>query len=798
MSIRFTGRLQKTGKINIPSSFADNLASVEAVEARLVSSDGFGVGLNCIIQRVRAKRLSKSYVDISITVPSTVRKTLGAPCDIALELAPATGIWRLPVVKPIIGRARFETRLRIHKNACEIEVPTPWLRGLSEAGWDHVGMQLRHVASGVTTTCLARIHTRTAGRKAAIGAVNVPFHVVGKMRHGDLVMVELNDMRFDRSTAKRLFSGDTIDWAATLRETTIAEEITGGVLRLATAYSEPFTIIRKTPARLTAWFLGIYQAEGNKAGETFSVPQKSPQLLRDLAKCLISHLGIARERLCLAGIRFRGSSLDTDEIRARYEHVVGLPMKTITDRSHEETLGYEGALLNMSTSRDFQLMVCAALDRLIDHDVENVTPEVAKAFGLGFLDGDGTVVIDPSIRLNVSGDERELRAAMRLLERGFKWEAKARQLPYKGDSEGMSRYLTLPEAIGLTVAGAFRYSLARARLLYAIEDRWTRAGGIGDPWDRLVRENIQPEILQLRQYVPTLDEAMPGVKGLPYPLAEHGEDRLVRRLRASVLANRSEDVDASTGPTVCYQRQIRDQEAECSPVETISSLAHAHVARVDTAVVKPLILKYEWLGTMGRPTTCYALFSGRNSTANSPYQHEGKEIIGAICMGPGPGIYARNICGEEYRELAICLERGACVHWAPRNAASFLISHACRLAHLDRGWTMFFAYADEGAGEIGTVYQAANWHYLGKGPGKSGETRDRFRRPDGLVVSSRVMRKDGMTKSEAVLDGWEVVKAHQKHKYVWFEGTASQRERWRDACEFPFLPYPKRRESRER
>jgi hypothetical protein len=48
---------------------------------------------------------------------------------------------------------------------------------------------------------------------------------------------------------------------------------------------------------------------------------------------------------------------------------------------------------------------------------------------------------------------------------------------------------------------------------------------------------------------------------------------------------------------------------------------------------------------------------------------------------------------------ALCLERGACVHWAPKNAASFLISRAVKFLHRTLGVVRFFAYAGCGSGE---------------------------------------------------------------------------------------------------
>jgi hypothetical protein len=53
----------------------------------------------------------------------------------------------------------------------------------------------------------------------------------------------------------------------------------------------------------------------------------------------------------------------------------------------------------------------------------------------------------------------------------------------------------------------------------------------------------------------------------------------------------------------------------------------------------------------------------------------------------------------------------------------FLIARACKLAAEQFGWRIFYAYSDPMAGEIGTVYQAANWLHLGVGRGKASSGR---------------------------------------------------------------------------
>src|SRR5262245_57949890 len=117
------------------------------------------------------------------------------------------------------------------------------------------------------------------------------------------------------------------------------------------------------------------------------------------------------------------------------------------------------------------------------------------------------------------------------------------------------------------------------------------------------------------------------------------------------------------------------------PAPSLDGYAVETISRNDAL---PLIMRYEWLGNPGTAN----LFVGLKSPD--------RELQGVACFGYGPaGIGMRQRLGGP----ALCLERGACVHYAPRNAASFLITHACKLVCRITGTERFYAYADPMAGE---------------------------------------------------------------------------------------------------
>ena len=229
-----------------------------------------------------------------------------------------------------------------------------------------------------------------------------------------------------------------------------------------------------------------------------------------------------------------------------------------------------------------------------------------------------------------------------------------------------------------------------------------------------------------------------------------------------------------------HQRIIREQmtvERPRQPAMTLQGYSVETVSREDAV---PIIMHYEWLRSIGRATMFIGLVS------------PSREIEGVVCFGYGPAGNIRRLIGAP----ALCLERGACVHYAPRNAASFLINAACRLIYRAHGVALFFAYADPTAGEYGGVYQAAGWVYLGQGlDGNKGRSRRFMVLPPGLDAdcpgnwkTTRELRRGNrhMNFAEARQAGWQI--ATREAKYVYATNVGRERRRWRAG--FQSLPYP--------
>jgi hypothetical protein len=255
-------------------------------------------------------------------------------------------------------------------------------------------------------------------------------------------------------------------------------------------------------------------------------------------------------------------------------------------------------------------------------------------------------------------------------------------------------------------------------------------------------------------------------------------------------------------PTKCYQRHIREVWGDFENKPQLLSVAKARVERITREEAESIILKYEWLAGDSRTKAPM----GRGISACYGLKLDG-ELLGANCFGAMGGKVG-DICGVGYEDKTVCLMRGACVPHAPKNAASVLTRYACYQAHRDFGWQVFFAYSDRDAAEIGTIYQACNWWYIGEDLGRpAGSFHMDYLSPDGAqIITSYKLNHQGKEKSFMkslgwtpedgamrpwlISKGWSQIKRYGKKKWLWFEGK--DKEQLQALSRYRPLPYPKR------
>lgn len=194
-------------------------------------------------------------------------------------------------------------------------------------------------------------------------------------------------------------------------------------------------------------------------------------------------------------------------------------------------------------------------------------------------------------------------------------------------------------------------------------------------------------------------------------------------------------------------------------------LGKARVRRIDKLTAEKIIYEYEWLGTMASTAYHYGIF------------FDGIYCGGVVCVGGMEALASPSLnkqFGIKPEELAI-FARGACAFWSPKGSASKLISYALKLLKKETNKKVVIAFADLDAGEIGTVYQAANWWYFGKSEKLVVWEKDEVQLHNknfGDKVTRITERFNGQVsrvKVQSILMkcGWKKISLPPKHKYIY-------------------------------
>jgi len=244
-----------------------------------------------------------------------------------------------------------------------------------------------------------------------------------------------------------------------------------------------------------------------------------------------------------------------------------------------------------------------------------------------------------------------------------------------------------------------------------------------------------------------------------------------------------------------HQRVIREQKekddlsglVEPSWKNINRDITNAIVKPIDRALAKKIVEEYEWLGCM---------------PAISLY-HFGIFYDG-ICAGVTvfSKDYIENLGHWDkygYTGRMLLLSRGVCVHWAHPHSGSKLIMESIK--QLPKQYDVITATIDQAAGEIGTIYQACNFTYIGSmresNPNVKSKPKDRFGvKINGKIYGARAMRsKVGSQKKEDILKAFpdaEFVPQYNKHRYFYFLGSKGNRKFLKKQIEHLIKPYPKR------
>lgn len=187
---------------------------------------------------------------------------------------------------------------------------------------------------------------------------------------------------------------------------------------------------------------------------------------------------------------------------------------------------------------------------------------------------------------------------------------------------------------------------------------------------------------------------------------------------------------------VCWQYHIRVSNYDRDVIESGLSQKDIQFLKTSDFTFVPVtdrderrrlrefIERHEWLGNLSQYTTHW--FAGYH-----------KNVLAGVQLFNMPNSFSKML-GDNTPELERLISRGACISWTPKNLASNFLMWCIRWMVDNTQYRLFSAYSDPMAKELGTIYQACNFYYVGKGAGAN----VRYINPyTGKIVSDRFFRQ---------------------------------------------------------
>lgn len=247
-----------------------------------------------------------------------------------------------------------------------------------------------------------------------------------------------------------------------------------------------------------------------------------------------------------------------------------------------------------------------------------------------------------------------------------------------------------------------------------------------------------------------------------------------------------------------HQKIIREEKAADDNADLFGNWFDGIDTDIKKAVVKEttrdiaegIIKEYEWLGCLAAVNWHYfgIFFDG--------------VCGGVVVYSPE---YIENLGKWDkygYTGKIILLSRGACVHWAHPHSASKLIRQSMKM--LPSRFKVVTCTVDDLAGEIGTIYQACGFHYVGSMRDANPNVNSRKGDRDAWVINGKLYgarnmrQKYGTTKMDELIKHHpdiKKIKQNSKGRYFAFIGSKAEKKENKKAIDHLVKPYPKRSSS---
>lgn len=147
-------------------------------------------------------------------------------------------------------------------------------------------------------------------------------------------------------------------------------------------------------------------------------------------------------------------------------------------------------------------------------------------------------------------------------------------------------------------------------------------------------------------------------------------------------------------------------------------------SKEDKKQCSEFIKRYEWLETIGSfPTNWFtATYKG---------------VLGGVIIMGMPNAFSK-LLGEGTDKIERLICRGASASWSPMNLGSKFLMWCIKWMVDNTDYRLFTCYSDPSANEIGSIYQALNFFYLGQKSGASIRCISPYN--PNVIVSDRTFR----------------------------------------------------------
>jgi len=290
----------------------------------------------------------------------------------------------------------------------------------------------------------------------------LPTWAFGDLQPGTTIEARIEDAvpyRARTSTQKGF------DWLPLMDSDYLATD-DGDDLIIHSRHEEPFRLKRFPPAAALWWLLGLYQAEGSKSKNApdWTLANANPALLAAVLPTLET-LGIPRDRQYIEVLHAKGQKpSDAEKVFA------GVELRVAATRLRPGRGGHAG-VLHVSKSQPLLRLFKGALAMIFEEGWQWPSPEAARDYALGWLDGDGTITVTKTAtELRLAGLADEHLVLQTALGTAFGW-GHDKGTGWINNKQGTHITLRALEMLNLLDAGAFNFSMSYVRLLIAFGDR---------------------------------------------------------------------------------------------------------------------------------------------------------------------------------------------------------------------------------------------------------------------------------------------------------------------------------------